>query len=154
MSEETTEDIIRELQVAYWMEMETVMNYISNSINLDGVRAEEIKSSLAADIVEELTHAQNLARRIKTIGGKVPGSAQFKAGQDTLQPPADSTDVISVIKGVIAAENAAITQYNKLIKLCDGVDYVTQDLCIQSLSDEETHRRDFLGYLKEYEKAS
>jgi len=153
MSEATKEDIVRELQVAYWMEIETVMNYISNSINLDGVRAEEIKSSLAADVAEELTHAQSLARRIKTIGGTVPGSAQFSAGQDGLQPPADSTDVTSVIKGVIAAEDAAIAQYNKLIKLCDGVDYVTQDLCIQSLSDEENHRRDFLGFLKEYEKA-
>ena len=42
MSEATTEVIVRELQIAYWMEIETVMNYISNSINLDGVRAEEI----------------------------------------------------------------------------------------------------------------
>lgn len=153
MSEVTKEEIVRELQVSYWMEIETVMNYISNSINLDGVRAEEIKSSLAADVTEELTHAQNLARRIKTIGGTVPGSAQFTAGQGALQPPSDSTDVISVIKGVIAAEEAAIAQYNKLIQMCDGVDYVTQDLCIQSLADEENHRRDFLGFLKEYEKA-
>ena len=44
------EEIIRELSVAYWMELETVMNYISSSINLDGVRAEEIKKSLAADV--------------------------------------------------------------------------------------------------------
>ena len=63
------EEIIAELKVAYWMELETVTNYIANSINLDGVRAEEIKKSLQADIQEELTHAQSLARRIKTIGG-------------------------------------------------------------------------------------
>ena len=100
---------------------------------------------------EELTHAQTLARRIKTIGGTVPGSAEFKSAQVTLQPNADTTDVVSVIKGVIGAENGAIAQYNKLIKLCDGVDYVTQDLCIQSLADEEEHRRDFMGYLAEYE---
>ena len=59
--------------------------------------------------------------------------------------------MISVIRGVIAAEDAAIAQYKKLIALCDGVDYVTQDLCIQSLADEEEHRRAFIGYLKEYE---
>ncbi|MHC4875723.1 MAG: DUF892 family protein [Planctomycetota bacterium] len=151
MSAETREQIIEELKVAYWMEIETVTNYIANSINLDGVRAEEIKKALQADVAEELTHAQNLARRIKTIGGRVPGSAQFKASQDALQPPDDSTDVISVIKGVIAAEDAAIAQYTRLIKLCDGLDYVTQDLCIQSLADEEEHRRTFIGYLTEYE---
>ncbi len=152
MSAENREQIIEELKVAYWMEIETVTNYIANSINLDGVRAEEIKKALQADVAEELLHAQNIARRIKTIGGRVPGSAQFSASQNALQPPDDSTDVISVIKGVIAAEDAAIAQYTKLIKLCDGVDYVTQDLCIQSLADEEEHRRNFMGYLTEYEK--
>src|SRR5690606_21426857 len=130
-----------------------VMSYLANSINLDGVRAEEIKKSLSADIQEELGHAQALARRIKIVGGQVPGSKKFKASQDSLQPPQDSTDLISVIKGVIAAEEGAIAQYNKLIQLCDGVDYVTQDLCIGALGDEEQHRREFMGYLAEYETA-
>ena len=151
MSQDTRDQIIEELKVAYWMEIETVTNYIANSINLDGVRAEEIKKALQADVQEELTHAQTLARRIKTIGGQVPGSCSFDAAQQSLQPLNDSTDVTSVIKGVIDAENSAIAQYNKLIQLCDGIDYVTQDLCIQSLADEEEHRRDFLGYLAEYE---
>lgn len=146
------QEIIEELKVAYWMEMETVMSYIANSINLDGVRAEEIKKALAADITAELGHAQTLARRIKTIGGTVPGSMDFHAMQQALQPLPDTTDVLSVIRGVIAAEDAAVAQYTKLIRLCDGVDYVTQDLCIQSLADEEEHRRDFMGYLTEYEQ--
>lgn len=152
MSKSSPTKIIDELKIAYWMEIETVMSYIANSINLDGVRAEEIKKALAADVQAELGHAQLLARRIKTLGGSVPGSMAFKAMQKKLQPPKDSTDVVSVIKGVIAAEDDAIAQYNKLIKLCDGVDYVTQDLCITSLADEQEHRRDFLGYLAEYEK--
>ena len=38
-------EIISNLIKSYWMEIETVMNYISNSVNLDGVRAEEIKKS-------------------------------------------------------------------------------------------------------------
>ena len=108
-------------------------------------------SSVTEQIIEELAHAQILARRIKTIGGRVPGSADFKSNQSSLQPKADTTDVVSVIKGVIDAENSAIAQYNKLIRLCDGIDYVTQDLCITSLADEEEHRRNFMGYLAEYE---
>ena len=151
MTNATASQIIEELKVAYWMEIETVMNYIANSINLDGVRAEEIKKALTADVTEELGHAQTLARRIKTIGGRVPGSMDFNASQRPLQPSSDTTDVVSVIKGVIAAEDAAIAQYGKVIQLCDGMDYVTQDLCIQSLADEEQHRRDFVGYLTEYE---
>ena len=38
---ETREEIIALLKKAYWMEIETVMSYIANSINPDGVRAPE-----------------------------------------------------------------------------------------------------------------
>lgn len=147
------ERIIDELLVAYWMEMETLQNYLAISMGLDGVRAEEIKKALATDIDVELGHAKQLADRVRVLGGSVPGSSKFKAQQSYLQPPSDSTDVVSVIKGVIKAEDSAIAQYDKIIKLCDGVDYPTQDLCITLLADEQGHRREFLGFLKEYEKA-
>jgi len=153
MKEQYRKQIIDLLTEAYWMELETVTNYIANSVDLDGVRAEEIKKSLAADITEELAHAQGLAKRLKEVGGRVPGSAGFKSTQKTLQPPADSTDVVTVIKGVIDAEDAAIAHYGKLIELCnDAHDYVTQDLCITTLADEEAHRVMFAGFLKEYTK--
>ena len=136
--------------MAYSMELETVQNYIANSVNLDGVRSDVIKKALAADISEELGHAQTLAQRIKTIGGVVPGSLKLERNQESLQPPADTTDVVGVIRGVISAEEGAISQYKKIIRLCDGEDFVTQDLAITLLADEETHRREFLGFLKEY----
>ena len=49
------------LTKAYWMEIETVMSYLAASVNLDGVRAQEIKESLAEDIEEELGHARQFA---------------------------------------------------------------------------------------------
>lgn len=144
--------VVKELTKSYWMEIETIQNYIANSVNLDGIRADEIKKALAADITAELGHAQQLARRIHVLGGMVPGSFEFKPEQKGLQPPDDSTDVVSVIHGVIQAENSAIEQYGRLIRLCDGSDYTTQDLCIQLQSDEEDHRREFVGFLAEYDK--
>ncbi|HVS01663.1 MAG TPA: rubrerythrin, partial [Thermoanaerobaculia bacterium] len=50
--------LIGMLKKAYWMEIETVMSYIANSVNPDGVRAQEIIESLDGDIQEELGHAQ------------------------------------------------------------------------------------------------
>lgn len=144
--------IVKELALAYAMELETVQNYIACSVNLDGVRSDVIKKALAADVATEVGHAQTIAARIKTIGGVVPGSLSLPRNQKFLQPPSDTTNVIAVIKGVIAAEEAAITQYNKIIKICDGVDYVTQDMVIEILGNEEDHRREFIGFLKEYEK--
>lgn len=144
-------EIIGLLTQAYWMEMETVMNYISNSVNLDGVRAEEIKKSLAADITAEIAHAQQFAKRIKTLSGVAPGSYDFKPSQKSLQPPSDLRDVAHVIRGVIDAEQGAINHYTKLAKACDGVDFVTQDMVVTILGDEQEHLREFEGFLKEYE---
>lgn len=149
---DNNQPVIDALIAAYNAELETVANYIANSVNLDGVGAKHIKNSLDADIQEELEHAQMVAKRIKTIGGRVPGSQALKWTQDMLQPPADNTDVVAVIKGVIAAEEAAMAGYEKVIEVASGVDHASEDLAIELLADEQEHRREFLGFLKEYEK--
>ena len=148
---EKRDEIIELLSKAYWMEMETVMSYVANSVNPDGVRAQEIRESLAEDVQEELGHAQQFANRIKELYGVVPGSLDFSAEQTFLQPPDDQTDVVHVIKGVIEAETGAIEHYNRIIEAADGVDWVTQDMVIEILHDEEGHRRLFEGFLREYE---
>jgi len=148
----TKEQIITGLQKAYNMEVETVINYLANSVHLEGVRAEFVKQALAADIQEELNHAQQLGNRIKQLGGAVPGSLHLKMAQKSLEPPEDSTDVVGVIKGVLKAEEEAIDQYKILARLTEGEDYVTQDLAITLLAAEEAHRQQFEGYLKEYTK--
>jgi bacterioferritin len=153
MNADLRQQIVAELKVAYAMELETVQNYLANSVDLDGVRAEEIKKSLAADIQEELNHANLLAKRIKVLEGRVPGSLELARNQKMLQPPEDSTDVITVIRGVIDAEESAIMQYEKIIEMSDGKDYVTQDMVIEILSDEQEHRRQFVGFLSEYERS-
>ena len=145
------DEIVEMLKKAYWMEIETVMSYIAGSTNPDGVRAQEIIESLRTDIQEELGHAQQFAKRIKELYGVVPGSQDFSAEQSYLQPPEHQTDIVHVIKGVIEAETGAIEHYNRIIEFTDGVDYVTQDMVIAILHDEEGHRRLFEGYLREYE---
>src|ERR671921_1402787 len=154
LAEENTEkreQVIDLLKKAYWMEIETVMSYIANSVNPDGVRAEEIKESLAKDVQEELGHAQQFAARIKELYGVVPGSLEFTAEQSYLQPPEQQTDIVHVIKGVIEAEQGAIEHYNRIIEFSEGKDPVTQDMVIDILRDEEGHRRLFEGFLREFE---
>src|SRR3954447_26814762 len=143
------ERIIGMLTKAYWMEIETVMSYIANSTNPDGIRAREIVDSLQADIQEELGHAQQFATRIKELYGVVRGSQDFSAEQSYLQPPEQQTDITHVIKGVIEAESGAIEHYNRVIEATEGVDPVTNDMVIAILRDEEGHRRLFEGFLRE-----
>ena len=148
---EKREEIIELLTKAYWMEIETVMSYVANSVNPDGVRAQEIVESLREDVQEELGHAQQYAARIKELYGVVPGSLDFRAEQSYLQPPEEQTDIVHVIRGVIEAETGAIEHYTRIIEATDGVDWVTQDMVIEILHDEEGHRRLFEGFLREYE---
>jgi bacterioferritin len=145
------EEIIGLLTKAYWMEMETVMSYLANSINPDGVRAQEIIESLQTDVQEELGHAQEFGKRIKELYGVVPGSLDFKAEQTYLQPPDHQTDIVHIIKGVIEAESGAIEHYNRIIEFTEEHDPVTQDMVIAILRDEEGHRRLFEGFLREYQ---
>jgi bacterioferritin len=152
-SSDRRERVVELLKKAYWMEIETVMSYIANSVNPDGVRAQEVKESLEEDIQEELGHAQQFASRIKELYGVVPGSEEFATEQSYLQPPDDQVDIVHVIRGVIAAEKGAIEHYSRIVEETDQIDPVTNDMVIEILHDEQGHLRLFEGFLREYEAA-
>jgi bacterioferritin len=147
-----SDQVVDLLRKAYSDEIETVMNYQTNAIVLDGVRAEEIKESLQQDIQEELAHAEQLGQRLKQLNARPPASSEFTARQDSLQPPDDSTDVLAVINGVLDAEEGAIDTYSALIDAAEAAgDPVTEDLAVTILADEEAHRTEFRGFKKEYQ---
>jgi len=155
MDNSKRETIVALLTKAYNAELETIINYLACSVSLDGIRAKHIKDSLGADLAEELGHAQQLAARIKILDGKIPGSQALQWTQTSLQPPASNLDVVSVIKGVIDAEQGAIELYQQIINAAEeGEDPVTADLCTTIKGDEEEHRREFKGYLAEAESMS
>jgi len=154
VTNEKHEMLLDLLSTAYNMELETVCNYLSQSMNLDGFKAKHIKDALAMDIQEELGHATLLAKRIKVLEGTVPGSQSLKMTQDAMQPNGDALDVVAVIEGVIAAEQGAVEHYRKIIDAANGVDPVTEDLAITIMGDEEEHRRLFKGFLAEVEAGS
>ena len=145
------EQIVELLKQAYFAELETVINYVTNSTNPDGIRAQEIKRSLEEDIEEELGHARLFAKRIKELYGVVPSSTDFVPQQPFLAPADHQTDIVHVIRGVIAAETSAIELYNKIVDLTEDSDPVTNDMVIAILADEEGHRRLFEGFLREAE---
>jgi bacterioferritin len=138
------------LKDAYVDEIETVANYLALSHTLDGVKAAQIKDALAEDVNEELSHAKALAARLKEVGDAPPASVDMDFTQDMLRAPANTTDLTSVVKGVLKAEERAITTYRNLINAAkEADDFVTEDLGMKILGDEEKHRTLFEGYLKE-----
>ena len=145
--------VIELLQQAYNDELETVMNYMTNSFVLQGVSAEEIKESLRDDATgEELTHAQMNAERLTELDAQPLGSFDFEPGQESLQPPTDNSDALSVIDGVIEAEEGAIETYRSLISAArEADDPVTEDMAIDILGDEEAHLTEFRSFRREYD---
>lgn len=147
----TNERVVELLQQAYADELETVQNYISNGVSLHGVRAEQIGESLLADVQEEVTHAQMIAERLNTLGEVPIGSMEMTPSQKSLQPPAERNDVEAVIQGVLDAERDAVSVYRELIVAAgDADDYVTEDMAIALLEDEENHFAEFRDYAEEY----
>jgi bacterioferritin len=144
--------IVELLTKAYWMEIETVMNYVAGSINPDGVRARQIASALEEDIQEELGHAKLFGERIKELYGVVPSSTEFSAEQSFMRPLENQTDIVGLIRGVIEAESGAIDHYSRIVAETEEIDPVTQDMVIDILHDEQGHRRLFEGFLREYEQ--
>lgn len=140
------------LTAAYWMEIETVMNYLAAATNLEGVIGQQVAESLRGEVDEELGHAGRFAQRLSELGSVIPGSLAFTAAQRSMQPPANQSDVAAVVEGVLEAEEAAIAHYRRIIDAADGVDYVTQDLAIAVLADEEGHRRLFQRFAREYDR--
>jgi bacterioferritin len=142
-----TKEIIAELKKSYAIELETMQNYLANSIDLEGTGAELVRKSLEDEITLKLKHARRLAKRINVLGGRLPGSLALPRDQVVLQPPPDNADVMAVVRGVVGANEISISQYQKIIRLTEGLDYITQDLVIDLLSDEREHRRLFLSFL-------
>jgi bacterioferritin len=130
-------EIVTKLKKSYAMELESVQNYLANSIHLEGPQADEVKKALENALASELRHARRLASRIKILDGCVPGSLELPRDQHYLQPPINNRDSASVIRGALTATGAAIVHYQAIIRITDGLDYVTQDLLIELLAEEQ-----------------
>jgi bacterioferritin len=147
-----SDDVIQLLRKAYNDEMETVMNYTANAVLLETIRGEEVAESLDEDVEEELGHARELAYRLRYYDERPPASQELEANQDSLQLPDDSADVLTVIEGVIEAEKDAIETYEELVRAAqEEEDFVTEDLAVELLADEQAHLAEFLSYRREYE---
>jgi ferritin-like protein len=140
-------EIIGELRKSYGGEFETLQNYLAHSIDLEGPDLQGVRTALEASISPRLKNLRRLARRINVLGGRIPGSLESPRAQHYLQPAPEKPDAVEVIQGVLRASENAIAQYEKIIGLTEGNDFVTQDLLIDLLSHEREQHKLFNGLL-------
>jgi ferritin-like protein len=142
-----TNEIISELERSYAAELETLQNHLANSVEFGAREPQIIQQSLEESVSLRLNHARRLAKRINVLGGRVPGSLELPRNQSYLQTGLDKADAAMVLHGVLRASEASIAQYERIIALTEGSDYVTQDLLIDLLSDEREQQRLFSALL-------
>jgi len=142
-------DVVNGLKKSYAMALESVQNYLANSIHLEGPAADRVKKMLENAVASELQHARRLARRIKILGDRVPGSLELPRDQNYLQPPIDNRDSVTVIRGALTATDAAIAHHQAIIQITEDLDFVTQDLLIELLAEEQ-EQKDSLNRLLAY----
>lgn len=138
--------IIQLLKEAYRAELEMAENYLADSVWLDGPGARLVAESLDVYVAQELAHAKKLAIRLKQLGVRSPASFQSESPSRIL-PPHDETDPLAIVEGVLEAERIAVARYEKLIEVCDGNDFSTQEAAIEILADEEKHHALFEKFL-------
>jgi bacterioferritin len=142
-------DVVNGLKKSYAIALESVQNYLANSIHLEGPAADRVKKMLENAVASELQHARRLARRIKILGDRVPGSLELPRDQNYLQPPIDNRDSVTVIRGALTATDAAIAHHQAIIQITEDLDFVTQDLLIELLAEEQ-EQKDSLNRLLAY----
>ncbi len=145
----TNEKVISLLTKAYVDEIETSFNYMSHSINLDTFDGRDVAERLFEDIQEEQSHAKMLGERLRVHGHTVPTSFDVGFSQESLNGVDETDDVLSVVNGVIDAEEEAIDTYRELVSVARGVgDYGTARVAEELLQDEEQHLREFKSIRK------
>jgi bacterioferritin len=93
---------------------------------------EKLASSIEKRAIEEMKHAEKHIGRILFLEGKPIVSNLNKI---TIGP-----DVQTILKNDHSAEDGAIKEYNKAIKLCtEEADNGTREILEDTLTDEEAH---------------
>ncbi len=151
MSDQQVTDLLRE---AYVAEIETTMNYLAHSVNLDTFDGQDVGEELQADAQNEQDHALRLGNRLRVLGETALTSNEVAANitQESLNNISDTTDVLAVIDGVIEAEQSAIETYRNLVEVArENGDYGTASLAEELLQDEEQHLQEFKSLRRDFE---
>lgn len=143
--------IVELLTQAYWMEIETVMNYLAASMGHGGAGALKVNAALVAGVEDEVQHAQRLGRRIHELHSVLPRAGGRTIDHEYLRPLGRQLDVATMIQAVVAAEMSAVRHYSLIKRVTGRVDLATHVMATEILRDEQRHLRLFEGYLREYQ---
>jgi bacterioferritin len=142
--------VIRLLNEALATELVCVLRYKSHYYMADGLHAETVKAEFLEHANEEQQHADQLAERIRQLGG-VPNfnpevltsmsHAQFSQGGN----------LIEMIQENLLAERIAIESYREIVQYLGNNDSTSRRMMEGILATEEEHADDMQNLLVKFQ---
>jgi len=133
-------------------ELTTYYYYTILRCNLIGLKGEGVKEIAEIARIEDRNHFEALVPRIYELGGKLPGDMKTFHDVSACPPaslPKDPTDVMAILKVLVAAERCAVRGYTQICHLTAGKDHRTYDLSLAILNEEVEHESWFAEFLGE-----
>ena len=140
--------LVKLLNDALATELVCVLRYKRHHFTAHGLASPRIAEEFAVHALEEMGHADRLARRIVQLGGE-PDLAPDTLLQRSHAPYDSSLLLKDMIRVNLTAERVAIEAYSQLVRLVGDRDPGTRRLLVDILADEQKHADELEGWLVE-----
>ena len=133
------ERIVEVLNRARSDELAAIMQYMKHHYEGEGMESPEILEMFKQTAKDEMKHAEALGERVAYLGGEPTKKIGTIVTGGNLK---------KMVKDDLAAENGAIAEYRKIIKLCDKAgDFTSRRMMEGILSQEEEHANNWESVL-------
>lgn len=140
------EKVIDLLNEALATELVCVLRYKSHYFMAKGIHSEGVKAEFQQHAIEEMAHADRLAKRIVELGGE-PNFSPTGLSERSHAEYVVGDSLRSMIKEDLVAERIAIESYREMIAYLENSDPTTQRLLKDILAMEEEHAEDLASLL-------
>jgi bacterioferritin len=134
------------LNEALATELVCVLRYKFHYFMATGIHSQSAKDEFLEHAKEEQEHADEIAERIKQLGGKPEMNPEGLAGRSHSEFK-EGTSVTDMLKEDLIAERIAIESYREMIKFFGDRDSTTRRMLEGILAVEEEHADDLADLL-------
>lgn len=138
--------VITLLNEALATELVCVLRYKRHYFMAKGIHSESVKAEFLQHAIEEMAHADLLAKRITELGGEPDFSPDGLSERSHAEYVAGDT-LNAMIKEDLIAERIAIESYREMIAYLADADPTTQKMLKEILAMEEEHAEDLASLL-------
>lgn len=138
MSPENVSRVVEVLNKARSMELQSIHQYMNQHYNLDDQDYGKFAAAIKRIAIDEMTHAENFAERIKELEGE--------PGNETAAKVVGGQKLEAIYPYNVALEADVMATYNRFATICrENNDHVSAKLLEDTLEDEQKHYDYFLN---------